>query len=149
MDTNKKQKKIKVGYLLKGYVYFAIALGVVFLGLCVGLFFIEPKAAYIAFGALVVLTIATILFFHYVNKRLAEGLIKFARNYENLEREMISDFPIPYAITDIKGDIILYNDYFSRLYNEAPGTSNLCDLFRELDEKDLEFEGITKNFSVV
>ena len=149
MDTNKKEKKIKVGYLLRGYVLFAIILGVVFLGLCVGLFFIEPKAAWIAFGVLVVLAVATVLFFHYVNKRLAEGLIKFARNYENLEREMIADFPIPYAVTDMMGDIILYNDYFSRLYNEAPGSSNLCDLFHELDPKDLEFEGITKNFSVV
>ncbi|MBR5931789.1 MAG: DHH family phosphoesterase [Lachnospiraceae bacterium] len=151
MDTNteKKPKKIKIGYLLKGYVVFAIILGVVFLGLCVGLFFIDMKAAGIAFAVLVAMAIATVLFFHYVNKRLAEGLIKFARNYENLEREMISDFPIPYAITDMTGDILIYNDYFSRLYSDTPGSNNLCDVFHELEAKDLVFEGITKNISVV
>ena len=149
MDTKKKTKKLKIGYILKGYIYFAIALGVCFLGLCVGLFFIDRRASLIAFCVLVVFVAATILFLRYLNKHLADGLIKYARNYENLEREMIADFPIPYAITDMDGDIIIYNDYFSRIHSGAPGSANLCELFREVEPEDLKFDGITKNISVV
>ena len=116
MDTKKKEKKLKIGYILKGYVFFAAALGVCFLAMCVALLFIDKKAALIAFCVLIVFVVATVLFLRYLNKQLADGLLKFARNYENLERELIADFPIPYAITDMDGDIIIYNDYFSRIH---------------------------------
>ena len=149
MDTKKKGKKLKIGYILKGYIFFVAALGVCLLGLSIGLFFIDTKAGLISLGVLVLFVAATILFLRYQNKRLGENLIKFARNYENLEREMIADFPIPYAITDMDGDIIIYNDYFSRLHSGAPGSENLCDLFREVEPEDLKFEGITKNIAVV
>ena len=107
MDTKKKTKKLKIGYILKGYIFFVAALGVCLLGLSVGLFFIDTKAGLISLGVLVLFVAATILFLRYQNQRLGENLIKFARNYENLEREMIADFPIPYAITDMEGDIII------------------------------------------
>ena len=149
MDTKKKVKKLKIGYILKGYIFFVAALGVCFLGLSVGLFFIDTKAGLISLGVLVLFVAATFLFLRYQNQRLGENLIKFARNYENLEREMIADFPIPYAITDMEGDIIIYNDYFSRLHSGAPGSENLCDLFREVEPEDLKFDGITKNIAVV
>ena len=149
MDTKKKVKKLKIGYILKGYIFFVAALGVCLLGLSVGLFFIDTKAGLISLGVLVLFVAATILFLRYQNQRLGENLIKFARNYENLEREMIADFPIPYAITDMEGDIIIYNDYFSRLHSGAPGSENLCDLFREVEPEDLKFDGITKNIAVV
>ncbi len=149
MDTKKKGKKLKIGYILKGYIFFVAALGVCLLGLSVGLFFIDTKAGLISLGVLVLFVAAAILFLRYQNKRLGENLIKFARNYENLEREMIADFPIPYAITDMEGDIIIYNDYFSRLHSGAPGSENLCDLFREVEPEDLKFDGITKNIAVV
>ena len=149
MDTKKKVKKLKIGYILKGYIFFVAGLGVCLLGLSVGLFFIDTKAGLISLGVLVLFVAATILFLRYQNQRLSENLIKFARNYENLEREMIADFPIPYAITDMEGDIIIYNDYFSRLHSGAPGSENLCDLFREVEPEDLKFDGITKNIAVV
>ncbi|MDO4206064.1 MAG: hypothetical protein Q4D15_00575, partial [Lachnospiraceae bacterium] len=95
MDTKKKTKKLKIGYILKGYIFFVVALGVCLLGLSVGLFFIDTKAGLISLGVLVLFVAATILFLRYQNQRLGENLIKFARNYENLEREMIADFPIP------------------------------------------------------
>lgn len=148
MDMNRK-KKVKIGYVLKGYVVYAIVLGVLFLGLCVGLLFVSKAAAAMAFALLIVMGVATFIFIRYNNKRLAEGLVKFARNYESLEREMIADFPIPYAITDSEGNILIYNDYFSRLYDESQGQENLCDLFKEVSPEDLVFDGITHNIAVL
>ena len=141
--------KIKIGYVLKGYVVYLCVIGILFLGLCVGLFFVNTKAALISLAVFVAFAAATIVFFSINNKRLADGLIKFARNYESMERELIADFPMAYAVTDLEGEIILYNDYFGRLYDESPDAENLCDVFKELDPEDLDFEGTTHNVSVI
>ncbi len=141
--------KIKIGYVLKGYVVYLCVIGILFLGLCIGLFFVNTKAALISLMAFVVFAVATAIFFSVNNKRLADGLIKFARNYESMERELIADFPMAYAVTDMEGEIILYNDYFGRLYDESPDAENLCDVFRELVPEDLKFEGVTHNISVI
>ncbi|MCQ2513325.1 MAG: DHH family phosphoesterase, partial [Lachnospiraceae bacterium] len=141
--------KIKIGYVLKGYVVYLCVIGILFLGLCVGLFFVNTKAALISLAVFVAFAAATLVFFSVNNKRLADGLIKFARNYESMERELIADFPMAYAVTDLEGEIILYNDYFGRLYDESPDAENLCDVFKELVPEDLDFEGATHNVSVI
>lgn len=141
--------KLKIGYVLKGYVIYLCIIGILFLGLCVGLFFVNTKAAWISLAVFAAFAAATVVFFSINNKRLADGLIKFARNYENLERELIADFPMAYAVTDLEGEIILYNDYFGRIYDDSPDAENLCDVFKELEPDDLKFEGTTHNVSVI
>lgn len=142
------RKKVKIEYVLRGYVIFTIVLSVLFFGLCIGLLFINTTAAIIAFATLAVMAVATFFFIRHNNKKLTEGLIKFARSYESLEREMIADFPIPYAITDSDGNILIYNDSFGRIYDDSEGQENLCDLFHEIEPEDLDFEGISHNISV-
>lgn len=144
-----KQTKLKVGYVIKGYYAFPIVIGVVALLLCIGLYFVDLKAALIATGVWVVLVIASVLFIHFNKKRLMEGLLKFARSYQSLEAEFISEFPIPYAIMDVPGDILIYNDQFGKMYDEAPGAKNICDLFREINPQDLVFAEDYKDYSII
>ena len=144
----KKDEKIKIGYVIRGYYWFPICVGIAGLLLSIGLFFINTKAAAITAIVFVAILISSIIFVNINRKHLLEGLLKFARTYQSLEGEFISEFPIPYAIADIPGDILIYNDLFGKIYDEAPGKKNICDLFHELNPDDLVFEADHKDYSI-
>ncbi len=143
------KQRIKIGNVIRGYYLFPVAVGIVGLLLSIGLFFINTKAALIALAVYIVVLAASIVFVVLNKKRLVEGLLKFARTYETLEGEFISEFPLPYAIIDVPGDILIYNDLFSKMYDEAPGKKNICDLFHELKPEDLVFDTDHKDYSIV
>ncbi len=144
-----KTRKVKIGYVIKGYYAFPLIFGIVGLLVSIGLFFVNVKAGAISAAAYVVVLAASLVFLNINRRHLLEGLLKFARSYQSLEGEFISGFPIPYAIADIPGDILVYNDLFGKMYDEAPGEKNLCDLFHELKPEDLTFEGDHKDYSIV
>ena len=144
-----KQGKLKVGNVIRGYYLFPILVGVVGLLLSIALYFVNLKAALLATAVYVVVLIASIIFVNINKRHLMEGLLKFARSYQSLEGTFISEFPIPYAIADVPGNILIYNDKFGKMYDEAPGKKNICDLFKEMNPQDLEFEGDYKDYSIV
>lgn len=143
-----KNGKIKIGYVIKGYYAFPVIIGVAGLLLSIGLYFIDVRAAAIATIVYAVILIASVIFVNINRKNLLEGLLKFARTYQSLEGELISEFPIPYAIADIPGDILIYNDLFGKIYDEAPGKKTLCDLFHELTPEDLVFDEQHRDYSI-
>ncbi len=143
-----KNGKIKIGYVIKGYYAFPIIIGIVGLLISVALYFVDLRAAVISSIGYLVILIASIIFMHINRRHLLEGLLKFARTYQSLEGTFISEFPIPYAIADVPGDILIYNDLFGKIYDEAPGTKNLCSLFHELNPEDLVFDEDHKDYSI-
>ncbi|MBR3242571.1 MAG: DHH family phosphoesterase [Parasporobacterium sp.] len=144
----KKEEKLKIGRVIKGYYAFPITIGIVGLLLSIGLFFVDIKAGTISMVVYAVVLLASVIFVNINQRHLVEGLLRLARDYQSLEGVFISGFPIPYAIADVPGDILIYNDLFRKMYDEAPGKKNLCDLFHELKPEDLVFEGSYKDYSI-
>lgn len=144
----KQSKKLKAGYLLEGYYAFPIVIAIIGAVLSGGLYFVDTKAALITSAVFVIILIAAIIFLHINRRRLLERLLKFARDYQSLEGEMIADFPLPYAVAGYEGDILVYNKSFGKFYDGAPGTKNLCDVFHELKKEDLIFEEAHKDISI-
>lgn len=144
----KKEEKIKIGYVIKGYYTYPIIVGIIGVLLSIGLCFINTNAALITSAVTVIVLVGSIIFVNINRRHLLEGLLKFARDYQSLEGEFISEFPIPYAIADVPGDILIYNDLFGKMYDEAPGKKSLCDLFHELTPEDLVFEEQHRDFSI-
>lgn len=142
-------KKLKIGYVIKGYFAVPFVLGGIGLALAIGLFFVHTKAAWISLATSAVVLLAAFIFVRINRKRLLEGLLKFAHAYQSLEGLLIAEFPIPYAISDMMGDILIYNDLFGKMYDEAPGEKNLCDVFRELTPQDLKFDGDYIDYAVL
>lgn len=144
-----KKHNLKIGYVIKGYLAFPIAVGVVILALGIGFLFVNKTAAFVTLIVFAAYAVIAAIFITVNYKRLMSGLLKFVRSYENMERELIDDFPIPYAVTDIKGDIILYNELFSMMYDEENDSRNLCDIFPEIEPEDLDFMEDTTDISVI
>lgn len=144
-----KNTIIRPGALIKGYYTFPAISAAVLLALSIFLFFINTKAALVVSGVFLAFLIALIIFMILNSRSLSSSLLQFVRNYGYLETEFIRDFPIPYAVTTQEGEILLYNERFGRFSDDAPGTQNICNLFKELTEEDLSFREEETNVAIV
>lgn len=136
-----KQNKLKIGYVIKGYMTLPIVTAALLLALGIIFMFVSTAAGIITLIVFAVYVVITIFFVLINQRRLQDGLIRFARSYENLERDMIADFPLPYAVTDGEGDILVFNANFSKFYTPEDGETNICNLFHEITPELLKFEG--------
>ena len=148
MKKEKKELLLNMGIVMRGYLIFPAIFGLILLGLTIALFFIYVPTGLVAAAAFVLYVLALALFFAINNRNLERGLVRFARQYGGLEGELISDFPMPYVLTDPDGMIIAYNKIFGRIYDEKAGLNNITQIFHELTEADLHFETDANNISV-
>ena len=136
-----KDKKIKIGYVLRGYLMFPALFAVVLLIAAVLMFLlVGTKAGVITTALLVIYCIASAVFIMVNNGRVQDGLLKFGKEFQVMEKEFIHDLPFPYAVVDNEGSIILFNEAFLK-FSEAPANVNICDIFKELEPGDLIFDG--------
>ena len=134
---------------MKGYIIVPIVSVLLMAGFNTWLYFRSPKIAFAGTGVLIIYIIFLIIYFLTNSRRSAKTLFKYINDYETLERKFIDDFPIPYAVADKAGNIILYNKYFARIYDRDIGEGNLTDVFPVLNNNDIHFDGESKNISVV
>ncbi len=100
----------------------------------------------IVLAAFLVYLVAGIIFYRINNRNLQERLIAFGHEYENLERKLIDDIPLPYAVTDAEGSILIANGRFRKIF--ARTDENISHLFKELKREDLRFEGPESEIAV-
>ena len=148
MDKEHTKLMISMGQVLRGYLIFPIVFGLILLLLTIGLFFVSEAAGLVSAGAFLIYVIALVIFLMINHNQLERGLIRFARQYGGLEGEMISDFPMPYVVTDPDGRILAYNRIFSRIYDEKSATNNICQIFHEVEPEDLVFDEDVNNVSI-
>ncbi|MBR5047938.1 MAG: hypothetical protein IKX76_06840, partial [Eubacterium sp.] len=148
MKKEKKELILNMGIVMKGYLIFPAVFGAILLILTVALFFIYIPTGLVAAAAFVLYAVALVIFYALNTKNLEHGLVRFARQYGGLEGEMISDFPMPYVITDPDGRILAYNKIFGRIYDEKSGVNNVTQIFHELTAEDLHFDAEANNVSI-
>lgn len=143
-----KELKIHMGALLRGYMIFPAVFGGILLAVTVVLFFVYIPTGLVAAAAFVLYMLTLGVFYLVNHKSLEKGLIRFARQYGGLEGEMISDFPMPYVLTDLDGRILAYNKIFGRIYDEKAGMDNITQVFHEISPDDMKFDSGSNNISV-
>ena len=148
-DKKHRELIVNMGSVVRGYLVFPVVFGAILLILTIVLFLIYIPTGLVSAAAFILYVIALIIFLWINNTSLERGLIRFARQYGGLEGEMISDFPMPYVVTDPDGRIVAYNKAFGRVYDEKSGTDNICQIFRELTVQDLHFDTEANNVSVI
>lgn len=144
-----KEHKIKTGKIFRGYILVPVVSLLLLAGLTVYLFFTAFIPALISCAVLAAYLIFLIIYFIGSNKRLRKRLFNYINDYETIERRFIDDFPIPYAIADQEGYILLYNGLFNRIYDADMGEGNLTELFPALTKDDVVFPEDEKNISVI
>ena len=142
--------KVRVTGQLKSYLQWPLALSLMWAALVVVLYFeAGPMPALIGliFTAVYVL-IVMILYFRR-KSRLSNELINFATEYGQVQKTVLQEFTLPYALLDSSGSFLWMNDEFmsftgkDRFYHKP-----IMTLFPDLTGDDLPADGTDSNIRV-
>ncbi|MGI6010744.1 MAG: DHH family phosphoesterase [Ruminococcus sp.] len=151
--------KIKLSGPLKTYLNWPIALSVLLIIMNIGVYFINVKAGtLVSFCVAAYVVIVVILYFQ--NRPvLINELITFATQYGQIQKNLMKDFIIPYALLDEEGKVIWMNEAFSKITGKDKRfhrsvTSILSEVTKEVlptaedGEKELAISYATKSYNL-
>ncbi|MBP5265765.1 MAG: DHH family phosphoesterase [Lachnospiraceae bacterium] len=106
---------IKFNGKLKHFLRAPIYLTVFFLIGSIGLFFVDMRAGAGALGISVLYGLLCFLFYRLYRKKINNEIISFATQFGMVQRELLRNFQIPYAILDDEGKILWMNNQFVKI----------------------------------
>ncbi len=142
--------KIKITGKLGVYLRFPLALMLILAAVNVGVYYFNVNA-----GLLMTIGLAVyfaILLVIYLSRKAAifNEMITFAAQYGQIQKQILMDFSVPYALADKTGRILWYNTEFSKLTGKEPKKyqRSVTGIFSELSVERFPEPGQERNFSV-
>lgn len=149
------KKRIKLKGRIKSYIQFCIYLGVLLCIMDVAIFYIDAHAGVILTGYIVCYFAVTLSLYFRNKPVIMNELISFATEYGQIQKKLLREMDLPYALLDDNGKVIWTNVAFETLVHQPKGykksiTSLFPTITRDrlpdadgLDEAqyDLEYEG--------
>ncbi|MCI9105268.1 MAG: DHH family phosphoesterase [Lachnospiraceae bacterium] len=135
------KETIKIKGQLKFYLSWPLLLS---LFLIVGNFVVATvsKAGALVLFPFTLCYVATAVWIYlYRQKRILGGLVEFSAEYAWIQKQLLSDMAVPYALADEDGRLLWSNDAFRDILSEKKALrKNLLTLFPEVTKTDLASE---------
>ncbi len=132
------KEDIKVKGQLLSYLAWPLLLSLflIFANLAVGM------ASSLAAGVMALFTICyigiAVWIYFYSRRRILGGLVQFASEYSMIQKQLMEDMALPYALADGDGRIVWMNQAFQEVLEQEKGSKkNLANLFAEVTKKEL------------
>ncbi|WP_294784469.1 DHH family phosphoesterase [uncultured Eubacterium sp.] len=139
------QQDIKLKGKLKGYTRTPLLLTVLFAAMDVWMYVLNVRAGILG-TVFVGVYFFVMLFVYWRNKPiLMNELIDFATQYGTVQKRLLNEFEVPYAVMDINGKLLWMNQKFEALSQKDKGyhksiTTIFPQVTRELMDKEDELE---------
>lgn len=139
------QQDIKLKGKLKGYTRTPLLLTVLFAAMDVWMYVLNVRAGILG-TVFVGIYFFVMLFVYWRNKPiLMNELIDFATQYGTVQKRLLNEFEVPYAVMDINGKLLWMNQKFEALSQKDKGyhksiTTIFPQVTRELMDKEDELE---------
>ena len=108
-------KKLKFKGSMKQFMRWPLYLTILLIWLDILIFMVSVKAGILATLGIVVYIVAALLLTRFHRPLILNDLIAFANQYESLEKRLLDDLALPYAIMDTNGRMIWSNKVFAEL----------------------------------
>lgn len=109
------KSKIRFKGMLKSYLCGPMFLTILLVLADVGLCLYDVVIGIVLSGFTVVYFTVELTLYHYMKPHLANEIINFATQYATVQKHLLNDFEIPYALLDYTGKILWVNERFSEL----------------------------------
>ena len=133
-------KNIKLQYkgIFRHYLRIPFYFILLLIAFNIGVYLIHPEAGLlVSVGILCCLFLALILY-NYQKKSMLNDLVSFANEYSGLEKSLLDNLQIPYAVLDPSGKLIWSNLEFSEMTGKKQGYhKNIEVLFPEINRSVL------------
>lgn len=133
------KEKIRIRGQLGLYLRWPLTLSVVVISMniVVGIISIPAGLAMCVFTVLYL--ISAIWIYFYKRNRLLAGLVEFSEDYAWVQKKLLSDLNLPYAITDENGRLLWTNLEFASIAKEEKNSGkNIMTLFPAIEKNQLE-----------
>ena len=141
------KESVRIQGQLRAYLQWPLILSAFLLAANLAVGFVNPWAGMVMSGFTLVYVIIAAALFFYKKKHILDGLVEFSSEYAWVQKQLLYEMAMPYAIADAQGRLLWLNRAFSEIVHEEKGCrKNLNALFPELTREFLE--GIEKRASV-
>ncbi len=132
--------KLKLKGKIFTHLLFPIVVGILMFCTSVYIFtVIKPLGLVLSVLSLVYVATALVMFF--VNKPLViQELIRFATDYAQVQKELLKDLAIPYALIEQNGNILWSNNELEKLFDGKNKGQNLLDIIPDIGEDTFKLE---------
>lgn len=146
------RKHIKLKGRIKTYLQFSIYLGVLLCAVNLAIYMVDLRAGGLLTGFLVFYFAVTLALYFYNKPVIMNELISFATEYGQIQRKLLRELELPYALLDDSGKVIWTNGAFEEVIHQPKGfnksiTSTFPTLTRDrlpddkgVDEAQYELE---------
>ncbi|MBQ7926919.1 MAG: DHH family phosphoesterase [Lachnospiraceae bacterium] len=124
------KKRIKLKGKIRNYILFGIYLGVLLAFVNVAVFVVDPRSGFLL-GCFTLFYFLVTLTLYFRNKPIVMNeLISFATEYGQIQRTLLREMDIPYALLDDAGKIIWSNIAFENVIHQPKGyNKSITSLF--------------------
>ncbi len=124
------KKRMRLKGRIKTYIQFSIYLGILLCVIDVAMFMVDYRAGLLLTGYTIFYLIITLTLYFYNKPIIMNELISFATEYGQIQRKLLRDLDIPYALLDDGGKIIWTNSAFENVVHQPKGyNKSITSLF--------------------
>lgn len=124
------KKRIRLKGRIRTYIQFAIYLGILMIVLDAAVFMIDYRAGFLVSGFTLFYFAVTLTLYFYNKPVIMNELISFATEYGQIQRKLLRELDLPYALLDDGGRIIWTNMAFENIIHQPKGYSkSITSLF--------------------
>lgn len=115
------KKRVKLKGRIKTYLQFSIYLGFLLLALDAAVFMLDLRAGALLAGYLVIYFAITLSRYFYNKPIIMNELVSFATEYGQIQRKLLRDLDLPYALLDDAGRVVWTNTAFEAVVHQPKG----------------------------
>lgn len=115
------KKRIKLKGRIKTYLQFCIYLGALLCVVNVAMFMVDYRSGFLLAAYTLFYFLVTLLLYFYNKPVIINELISFATEYGQIQRKLLRDLEIPYALLDDNGKVIWTNIAFENVVHQPKG----------------------------
>lgn len=115
-------KKQKLSNSLRVYLFWPILMTVVLLCVNLGIYVINEKAGLLLSGFVVIYFIIAVTIYYFHRNKIATEMVRYAMDYGQVQKRLLKELALPYAILDVDGKLQWGNDEFMNIIMEKRST---------------------------
>ena len=124
------KKRIRLKGRIRTYIQFTLYLGLLLLAIDAAVFMLDFRAGLLNFGFTIFYFAITLTLYFYNKPIIMNELISFATEYGQIQRKLLRDLELPYALLDDSGKVIWTNIAFENVVHQPKGYSkSITSLF--------------------
>lgn len=144
------KRNIKLKGHLRNYMYWPLMLTILLAVLNVPLYFVDRKAAVLVSVFLLIYLIVVTVSYQKNKPVLVNELINFATQYGTVQKKLLNEFEIPYALLDYNGRILWVNEKFKEITGkDKTYHKSISTIFPGITKELIQQEEKVENLSIL